>query len=71
MKTYLFTILAVTILSLFSYTKSFAQDNVFMVENIKVEGKLDANFSREKYINRAISKSFKKFCFCIFFVSFS
>tara|TARA_Y100001970_G_scaffold216954_1_gene265660 strand:+ start:2237 stop:3292 length:1056 start_codon:yes stop_codon:yes gene_type:complete len=60
MKTYLFTILVLTILSLFPYTHSFAQDNVFIVENIKVEGKLDANFSREKYINRAISKSFKK-----------
>jgi len=60
MKTYLFTILTVTILSLFPYTKSFAQDNVFIVENIKVEGKLDTNFSRDKYINEAISKSFKK-----------
>ena len=60
MKTYLFTILAVTILSLFSYTKSFAQDNAFIVENIKVEGKLDKNFLRDKYINKAIFKSFKK-----------
>ena len=60
MKTYLFTILTVTILSLFSYTKSFAQDNAFIVENIKVEGKLDKNFLRDKYINKAIFKSFKK-----------
>ena len=60
MKTYLFTILTVTILSLFPYKNSFAQDNLFIVENIKVEGKLNTSFSRDKYINKAISKSFKK-----------
>mgnify|MGYP001217829992 CR=1 FL=1 len=59
MKTYLFTILLITILSLFASTKSFAQDNIFIIENIKVEGKIDTNFTRDKYINKAIRKSFK------------
>ena len=59
MKTHLFTILTITILSLFAFTKSFAQENVFIVENVKVEGNLDINFSRDKYINRAINESFK------------
>ena len=60
MRTYILTILIITILSLFGFNKSFAQDNAFIIEHIKVEGKLDTNFSRNKYINKAISKSFKK-----------
>ena len=39
-------------------TKSFSEENVFTINNITVKGKVDLNFSREKYINKAFLKSF-------------
>ena len=39
-------------------SKSFSEENVFIVENVKVEGSIDVNFSRDKYLNKAFSESF-------------
>ena len=43
---------------LLHYTKSFSEENVFTINNVTVKGKMDLNFSREKYINKAFSKFF-------------
>ena len=56
---YIFIILTATIfLSIFS-SKSFSDENVFNIENIKVKGIFDVNFSRHKYINIAFKDSYK------------
>ena len=31
------------------FSKSFAEENVFIVDNVKVEGKLNVNFNKENY----------------------
>jgi len=56
---YIFTILIVTIFSLITFSKSFSEENVFIVDNVKVEGAIDVNFSRDRYINKAFLNSFK------------
>ena len=42
-----------TILLFTFFTKSFSEENVFTINNVTVKGKIDLNFSREKYINKA------------------
>jgi len=56
---YIFIILTATVILLILQTKIFSQENIFKVEKVKVAGLEDINFSRDKYINRAFSKSFK------------
>ena len=38
--------------------KSFSEEDVFTINDVKVKGAIDVNFSREKYINRAFLNSF-------------
>ena len=57
---YIFIILTATILLLISFSKSFSEENIFTVDNVEVEGKIDLNFSRNKFINKAFSKSFEE-----------
>ena len=56
---YIFIILTATIFSLIIFQKSFSEENVFIIDSVKVEGKIDINFSRDKYINKAFLNSFK------------
>jgi len=58
-KEYIFIILTATIFSLIIFSKSFSEENVFIINNVKVEGAIDVNFSRNKYINKAFLNSFK------------
>ena len=55
---YIFIILTATIFLLISFTKSLSEENVFIIDKVEVEGLMDLNFSREKYINEAFLKSF-------------
>ena len=55
---YIFIILTATILFTISSSKSFSQENIFIIDNVIVEGKINLNFSRDKYINRAFLDSF-------------
>ena len=41
------------------FTKSFGEENVFTIHNVKVKGAINVNFSREKYLDRAFSNSFE------------
>ena len=56
---YIFIILTATIFSAAFFSKSFSSENVFTVDNVEVKGNFDINFSRENYINKALSDSFK------------
>ena len=56
---YIFIILTATIFSVFIFSKIAAEENVFIVDNVIIEGPVSVNFSREKYINQAFIESFK------------
>ena len=55
---YIFIILSSTIFLFFTYTKSFADENVFTINDVEVKGTLNLSFSRDKYINKALIVSF-------------
>jgi len=59
LKEYIFIFLTAIIFLFFSFTSSQSEENVFTINNVKVEGAIDINFSREKYLNRAFSNSFE------------
>jgi len=58
LKQYIFIFLTSIILLFISLTKSFSEESVFTINEVKVEGGIDVNFSREKYLNRAFLDSF-------------
>ena len=59
LREYIFIFLTATIFLFTTFTKSFSQENVFTINNVEVEGALDLNFSREKYLNIAFLNSFE------------
>ena len=59
LKEYILIFLTAIIFLFISFTKSFGEENVFTIDNIKVKGAINVNFSREKYLNKAFSNSFK------------
>ena len=58
LKGYIYIFLISIILLFILLTKSFSEENVFTINDVKVKGGIDVNFSREKYLNRAFSNSF-------------
>ena len=50
LREYIFIFLTATIFLFTTYTKSFSDENVFTVNNVKIKGTIDLNFNREKYI---------------------
>ena len=58
-KEYIFIILTAIILVLTLFSKSFSDENVFIVDNVEAKGPIDLNFSRDKYINKAFLDSFE------------
>ena len=56
---YIFIFFTATIFLFTSFTKSFSKENAFTINNVTVKGKMDLNFSREKYINKAFLNSFE------------
>ena len=59
LKKCVFVFLTAAVLLFIFYTKSFSEENVFTINNVTVKGKIDLNFSREKYINKAFLNSFE------------
>tara|TARA_Y100000310_G_scaffold327287_1_gene393383 strand:- start:575 stop:1672 length:1098 start_codon:yes stop_codon:yes gene_type:complete len=59
LREYIFIFFTATILLFNLSTKSFSEENVFTIKNVTVKGKIDLNFSREKYINKAFFDSFE------------
>ena len=58
LKEYIFIFLTSIILLFISLTKSFSEESVFTIKEVKVKGGIDVNFSREKYLNEAFYNSF-------------
>ena len=56
---YIFIILTATIFLLIASSKSISEENVFVVDNVEVEGKINLNFTRDKYIEKAFADSFE------------
>jgi len=56
---YIFLILTATIILVTFEIKSFSEENIFIVDDIEVKGKIDLNFNREKYIDKAFTNSYK------------
>ena len=59
LREYIFIFFTATIFLFILFTKSFSEENVFTINNVTVKGKIDLNFSREKYINKAFLNSFE------------
>ena len=58
LREYIFIFLTATIFLFSTLSKSFSQESVFTINNVEVEGRIDLNFSREKYLNKAFIDSF-------------
>ena len=58
LKEYIFIFLTSIILLFISLTKSFSEESVFTINEVKVKGGIEVNFSREKYLSKAFSDSF-------------
>ena len=52
---FLFSIIFALIIS----TKTIAEENIFIIDNVKVKGAIDLNFTRDKYLNKAFLNSFE------------
>ena len=59
LREYIFIFFTATIFLFILFTKSFSEENAFTINNVIVKGKIDLNFSREKYINKAFLNSFE------------
>ena len=59
LKEYIFIFLSTIIILFILSTKSFCEENVFTINNVKVKGTIDLNFSRDKYLNKAFLTSFE------------
>ena len=59
LREYIFIFLTATIFLFISFTKSFAEENIFTINNVIVKGTVDLNFSRNKYLNKAFTNSFE------------
>ena len=58
-KEYIFIFLTATTFLFATSTKSFSEENVFIINNVEIEGVIDLKFSREKYLNKAFVDSFE------------
>ena len=57
---YIFIFLTATVFFLFLTQDCFSKEDVFTINNIKIEEKIEVNFSRNKYINIAFKKAFQE-----------
>ena len=58
LREYIFIFLTSTIFLLTISSKSLSEENIFVINDIKVKGAIDLNFSRDRYINKAFLISF-------------
>ena len=59
LKEYILIFFTAIIILFITFTKSFCEENVFTINNVKVKGAIDLNFSRDKYLNKAFINSFE------------
>ena len=58
-KEYIFIILTATVILMAAFSKSYAMEKVFTINNLKIQATVDLNFSRDKYIKKALYTSFE------------
>ena len=58
LREYIFIFLSATIFLFTIHSNTLAEENIFTIDKIEVEGIVNLNFSREKYLNKAFSESF-------------
>ena len=56
---YIFIFCTATIFFLLLTPKALTEENIFIIDNVRIEEAIDLNFSREKYIDLAFKNSFK------------
>ena len=59
LKKYFFIFLITNIFLLITFSKSISEENIFIVEDVKVSGPISLNFSRGQYIDKAFLISFE------------
>ena len=59
LRQYILIFFTATIFYISLSTKSIPDENIFVVDKVQVEGNIDINFSRNKYIDKAFADSFK------------
>ena len=59
LKEYIFIISTATLILALSITESYSDEEVFSINNLKIQATIDLNFSRDKYIKTAFYKSFE------------
>jgi hypothetical protein len=59
LKEYIFIFLTATIFLCTSLTKTLSDESVFNVSNIEVKGIININFTRERYLDKILTVSFK------------
>ena len=57
-KKYFFIVLITSIFLLTSFSESLSEENIFIIDDVEVEGEVDLNFSRDQYIDKAFLQSF-------------
>ena len=57
-KKYFFIVLTTSIFLLTSFSESLSEENIFIIDDVEVEGEVDLNFSRDQYIDKAFLQSF-------------
>ena len=65
LREYIFIFLTATVFLLALFSKSLSEENIFIIDKVKVEGLINLNFSRDKYINKAFSDSFEQLMYKI------
>ena len=59
LKEYIFIFFAAIIFFFTFPTKTLSEENVFIINNTEVKGKINVNFSRDKYLDKAFLNSFE------------
>ena len=59
LKEYILIFITGIIFLFIPFTKSFGEENVFTINDVKVKGAINVNFSREKYFNIGFLNSFE------------
>ena len=58
-KNFIFIILSICLFTLAPFDKTISSENTYIINNVKSEGKIDLNFTREKYLEKAFLSSFE------------
>ena len=56
---YFYIFFVITFFCCLTFSKSLSDENVFVIDKIKMEGNIDLSFSRDKYINKAFLESYQ------------